>query len=175
MTKDEREALIERLQAENAESVAHIAEREGERESNPAAMQDWLLADKRVTGGPKSYGEPMGAPPVQKSNGNDLVYRTTANGAQATAARPDTAAIYSHDDSDALAQAMAEVIVETRRELRHEMQREVAILRNENAELRGMLGAVLTMLGKSANFSDSKTDDVVDLPRGFIRRVHNNG
>jgi hypothetical protein len=36
-----------------------------------------------------------------------------------------------------------------------------------------MLGATLTLLGKSETVSNSKAADVVDLPRGFLRRVQN--
>jgi hypothetical protein len=53
------------------------------------------------------------------------------------------------------------------------LNRELALLRNENAELKGALGSVLQLLGKSVPHVRDD-DTVVDLPRGFMRRVHDN-
>jgi len=51
--------------------------------------------------------------------------------------------------------------------------RKIGILEGEIRELKGMLGATLTLLGKSDTMSHLKSADVVELPHGFLRRVQN--
>ena len=69
MTRSEREALIERLQAANVDSTVEIERRQAEREADPNAMQELLLADRRVTRDENdlAFGDPAdgrGSPPV---------------------------------------------------------------------------------------------------------------
>jgi hypothetical protein len=67
-----------------------------------------------------------------------------------------------------LAETMGEVIATLRREWRQEIDRRVTTLQNENAELRGMLGATLTLLGQKSGNATSVAkpeSDVVELAR----------
>lgn len=86
--------------------------------------------------------------------------------------------LFGDERDDQLARALGGIIAACREEWQHEIARETTILRNENAELRGMLNATLTMIGapertKSAA-QNSHDDSVVELPR-FLRKVHDNG
>jgi hypothetical protein len=55
-----------------------------------------------------------------------------------------------------------------------ERDRKIGILEGEIRELKGFVGGLLTLLGKSRNFPDldSKSADVHELPRRFLRRTH---
>jgi hypothetical protein len=73
MTRSEREALIERLQAANVDSTVEIERRQAEREADPNAMQELLLADRRVTRDENdlAFGDPAdgrGSPPVSEND-----------------------------------------------------------------------------------------------------------
>jgi hypothetical protein len=64
---------------------------------------------------------------------------------------------------DDFARAMGELISELRREWRHEIDRRISTLQCENAELRGMLGATLQLLGQRPE-DRSKSGQIIDLP-----------
>ena len=58
---------------------------------------------------------------------------------------------------DIVAEGMTLYVEEKRRQWREEIDRELATLRAENAELKGMIGTVLRLVTKS-------DDTIVDLP-----------
>jgi hypothetical protein len=177
MTNEERLDWIDRLQRENAEARDRIAARERQRLEDPLGFDH--PADRRLTGDPAdlAYGEPLeaeGGPYARRGGGAGLLYRMGPENAPAPASQP--AGAPSSDglslDADAVAQAIADALFETRAELRREFARELAILKNENTELKGMLGAVLAIIGKSGTLStldNVKSADVHHLPRGFLR------
>ena len=83
-------------------------------------------------------------------------------------------------DADVLTEALGEFGVGLCAHLREETEgellkrdRKIGILGGEIRELKGMLGATLTLLGKSDTMSHLKSADVVELPHGFLRRVQN--
>jgi hypothetical protein len=81
------------------------------------------------------------------------------------------------DERDAmLSEAIGICLVATRRELRAEYRTALAERDARIARLEGMLDAVLTMLGGDKKVGHVLHDSsVVELPRGFLRRVHTNG
>ena len=84
MTRSEREALIERLQAANVDSTVEIERRQAEREADPNAMQELLLADRRVTRDENdlAFGDPAdgrGSPPVSENDDRGILYRRYDN------------------------------------------------------------------------------------------------
>src|SRR5262249_28416020 len=140
----------------------HIAEREQARENDPALMQDHLLAAH----------EPIRRPLVEQTNELGLITRDYAGNAQALAAEPDA------DGLDDYTRAICRYVVEyTRQNLPErdqrldiheneivalkrlvresiERDRKIGILEGELREVKGMLGATLTLLGqKSADVS----------------------
>jgi hypothetical protein len=123
-------------------------------------------------------------PPVCESDDAGLVYKTHDNNEPAPAAADDgdwsgwEAWLRAHLDNEraVFTEALAEVISELRKEWRAEhaqalteLARKFADLRAENAELKGMLAATLTLLGQHAGDS-TKAANVVDLPNW--RRGH---
>src|SRR5262249_62086664 len=50
--------------------------------------------------------------------------------------------------------------------------RKIAELAGKLREVKGMLGAVLTLMGKASHETHSKGADVVELPKNFLRRTH---
>src|SRR5262249_51399393 len=96
----------------------------------------------------------QGPPTVTKSAGNGgLTYSTRENALAATpaAAGDDAGPFFGDHRDEQLVEAVGEALSLLRREFRHEIAREVTILRNENAELRGMLNAALAVLNGSAD------------------------
>jgi hypothetical protein len=57
----------------------------------------------------------------------------------------------------------------TRRE-NAERNENLSALREQVAELRGTVNALLTLLGKSQSFGNMATDGVIDLPKNFWRK-----
>jgi hypothetical protein len=190
MTKDERLERIAELRDANAASEARIAELERKRLEDPFTFD---LADARLTGDESdlcfgsAVGEPAGAAPVAKSEpGLGLVYRTQEN-AQASGAATDHAPSEPDDPwkdwnewvkahlrierqsiREELEGMLVAIIVELREDWREEITKAVAERDTEIAHLRGQV-EVLTRLYAG------KSDNVAELPKGFIRKVHDNG
>jgi len=115
--------------------------------------------------------------PASESDDDGLVYKDHDNAAQQPAPATEAEADWSGWEKwlrghlnneraemlDLLAKAMGEVIAEERAAARRERDTELLKVRAELAELRGRTDALLGLL-------QSKTGDVVDLPRGFWRR-----
>jgi hypothetical protein len=138
MTREERAELIERLARENAEARERIEALRLKREENPF---EYDLADRRLTDDPSDLHfsaavqeKAEGGPPVAKSNGDGLVYRMGPENALAPVPAADTdwsgweAWMQGHLDilrqemSAAVSKALGIVTVETRRELRAEIE-----------------------------------------------------
>jgi hypothetical protein len=104
------------------------------------------------------------------------------NGARATAPAPVSVQSSETDDGnwrDEVARGMAEVVLQTRRELRAERDKALSESDRRIARLETQVETLLTLLGadklppdKAAAIND---DRVVDLPRGFLRRRGRNG
>jgi len=100
---------------------------------------------------------------MRRSDAEAVLYRTSENNAQAPAAT--TSAFSSADDLDDYTKGIAEFV--------YRYTAEKLAARDRKIErLEAKLDAVLTMLGKSHNLLDSKSADVVDLPKNFLRRRH---
>jgi hypothetical protein len=156
MTPEEKLALIQRLAREADEGRQRIEAMRLKRKEDPYSFD---LADRRLTDDPSDLCfttamEPAEGPPVEKSNGNALLYRMGPENALAPTPA-DTgwsgweAWMQGHLDnlrqemSAAVSRALGIVTVETRRELRAEFEIKFADLRTENAALKGMLGDIL--------------------------------
>jgi hypothetical protein len=159
MTDDERRELAELYAADDRLRAEHA---------------DWL-----------ARREAAAAAPVRKSNAEGVLYRTSENNAQAPAVAAVVSAPSDETDwRDEVAQSMGEIFAHERKRERSErnaalavLNREISVLKNENAEIRGMLGAVLAIIGGDKKVGQKGHDDsVVELPKNFLRRVvHNNG
>jgi hypothetical protein len=118
---------------------------------------------------------PSASPPVRETDDASIIYRTVDNNAMAAAPQPEDAAINGHDDEEpeAFERAFNELQMDTLayviNELREEWRRDHAV---EIAKLAAKLDVVLQLLGKSFTVRDLRATDVIDLPRGFIRRRH---
>jgi len=148
MTDDERRELAELYAADDRLRAEHA---------------DWL-----------ARREAAAASPV-------LLYRTTEQNVPAPAPQPGGAAdsqpsgaLFGDWRDQALSEAMGVVIVETRREMRKERDAALAERDARIAKLEVQIEMLLALLGKSDTVSHLKAADVVDLPRGFLRRIHNN-
>jgi len=124
--------------------------------------------------------------PMHETVPAGVLCRDYGGGALARALPPaaepsDGNGIFGDWRDDQLARAIGFALCETRRELREERDaelvkrdRRIAELEGEIRELKGFVGGVLTLLGKSQNFLDSKDASNLkaadDTPR--IRKVH---
>jgi hypothetical protein len=171
MTPEERLDWIDRLQREAAEGRERIAELQRRRLEDPFAYD---LADYRFTqeAGDFVYAAPTeplegrGARHTRRIGGEGgLVYRMTEN---APAPAPPPAGAPSSDEGD-WRDAVAEGIAIACEALRHEIERELTVLRNENRELKGMLSAALQLLG-GAGQPKSGSASIVELPNWRRRR-----
>ena len=118
--------------------------------------------------------EPIRRPPVSETDDAGLVYKQHDNSepAPAAAAAADWSAwdrwLRAHLDIerrgllDALEKDMRNLIADLRREWRHDVEREIGVLKNENAELHGKIDVLLALLQTKGS--------VVDLPRGGWKR-----
>jgi len=167
MTRDE---MIEQSRRRAEELRADIERRAAERERDPAAMQDWLLAD----------AEPIEAPPVSENELPHIIYRDFDGGALTPGSEPDMPPDFSGWEKwldghlaimrkailDDVARGTAQATMTLIQRERARFERELAILKNENAEIKGMLTSALMLLGQK----ETKAADIVELPRGFIRK-----
>ena len=135
MTEEERLAWIDHLQRDAGEGRERIRQRQEAREADPALEQDWLMAEVE-----------------QRDAG--LVFKEHDNGALDSAPEPEP--VRSYDD--VVAEAIGIVAAELRREWREERSAEVAVLKQEIAELRGQVSALLALLGQKS------VGKVIDLP-----------
>ena len=145
MTRSEREALIERLQAANVDSTVEIERRAAAREADPFSASEMMLADARDThaSGDLHYTDPAdggGSPPVSENDDRGILYR-----------RYDNRALYDGpDDGDGggeLMQALDRFADATTKALDDDA-RKLAELRAENVEVKGLLADALAKVGK---------------------------
>jgi hypothetical protein len=161
MDRFEREARIQELEQRSAEHRAELERRESEREADPCAMQDHLLAEHAAS-------EAIRSSPVSQPGEIGLVYKDFDNGAldAAPTADADTDAenaknqrdwdrwlkghlnVERRELIDALDKDIRNLVEMLRAEWRQEIAREIGTLKNENAEIRGMLTGALTILEK---------------------------
>jgi hypothetical protein len=175
MTTEERLQRIAKLRDDNERSRDRIAEREAERDRDPYAMQNFLMADARVAkdAGDLHFTEPLETPRgepvealyVRQTDSRGMLFRVGPENAAAPTAAAIWASQMGLDDGDALAQALAAIVVATKKELRAEFQRELAELRAENAELKSMLGDVLKRLETCGKAVSRLAADVVSERR----------
>jgi hypothetical protein len=162
VTRDERLDLIDRLKAANAEARERIRQREEERERNPHAMQELLLADSRITKDASDLvftdpsDEPEPSPLVQKSADPDIVYRRYENNAQAASPEPPDWSgwetwLKGHLDlvREELIDATAEGMVKFFGDKQRAIDLALAALKGENADLKRMLADALVRLGQN--------------------------
>jgi len=116
-------------------------------------------------------------PPVQKSDGDGLVYRTHENNAPAPAPPPDAEPSESepYPPLEQLHQAIAQFVVcWTNRKLDQALiarDRRIGILEGEIRELKGFVGGIVALLGqKQVDNVSLKHGDVTELPK---RRMQN--
>ena len=129
--------------------------------------QDQLMLEHREW---LAEREAVGGSPMRKSQpDHGLLYRSIDD-ALVPAPEPEPAASDSeYPPLDTLLRSLGEAMSEyvhgklAERDIKYD--RELALLRNENAELRGMIGTVLQLIGKPETVSN-KAANVVDLPKG---------
>jgi hypothetical protein len=172
MTREERLDLIEQLRADADAGRERIAENrrrlEELAESDPVAFDDYLRAERKHEGSSlmRKSDHPAG-----------LLYRTTDNALQRAPAVEREAfdeqpPAFDERQRDCLATVIAELRKEFDqrvkiRAVRFVLQKSIADLQAENAEIKGMLGATLQLLGqKMGNITTviKPKSDVVDLP-----------
>jgi len=133
--------------------------------------------------------EPIRRPPVSETELPRIIYRDYDGAAfQPTpepTPEPTPDALFGDWRDDALARGIGFALSEVRHQLRTEREaalvtrdRKIAELEGELREIRGMLGATLALLGQKSEGSSSvratnPRTEVVELPRGFMRRVQN--
>src|SRR5262249_49144209 len=108
--------------------------------------------------------EPMRRPPA-----SEIIYRDYDGGAQASASVADAEPLEgeAYPPVQTLLKSVAEATMMLIWRERDAFDRKLADLRAENAELKGMIGSVLMLLGqKSGNVTTVKKpeSDVVELP-----------
>jgi hypothetical protein len=166
MTDDERRELRDLMQAHDRMMTEH---------------QEWM-----------ARREAAASPPARENGPQGILYRATENNAQppvaamdATPSDDDVAQLFDDPELNRnFTHAMGYVISELRHEWRTERDaalverdRKIGILEGELREMKGMLGAVLALMGgkplptSNKNISDDST--VIELPR-FLRRTHDN-
>ena len=161
MDREQRLDLMDRLQADNEAARERLAERQRQREDDPAAMQNWLLADRRATGDEHDLAftepcEPVASPSVTKSGlPGGLIRKITETARARPAVTVAAASTGNGDDSNGwndwvkrhLENERAEVldlVVRMVGQVIHEMRKEraveIAALRRELTQLRSLLG-----------------------------------
>jgi hypothetical protein len=136
---------------------------------------------------------------VQKSGSEDILYRDAPENAPAPASMADAEPFIDDDRSEAdlpvvvfgegdprdeiLTDLLADLIVGLRREHRRSMvglHRQFASWRKEQRHMRMILEDEIKVLRKRIDLTDRNdrddrgSDNVIDLPRGFIRRRNDN-
>jgi hypothetical protein len=109
---------------------------------------------------------------VRKSEPEDVLYRVCDNiaPAPATYREPEP---FNEEQADALAHLINLLREEWRTERateNAERNEKLSALREQVAELRGTVNALLTLVGKSQGFGNMATDAVIDLPKNFWRK-----
>jgi hypothetical protein len=118
--------------------------------------------------------EAAAASPVQKSDPEGILYRTTEQNGPADS--QPSGVLFGDWRDQALSEAMGFCLVETRREMRKERDAALAERDRKIERLEAKLDAVLTIIGgdKAKSVAQVVHDDsVVHLPR-FLRRTHGN-
>ena len=182
MTRSEREALVERLQAANVDSTVEIERRAAAREADPFSAREMMVADARDThaSGDLHYTGPAddeGSPPVRENDApGGLVYRRYEN-APAASPEPDWSPwenwLKAHLDNlrEELVDGMAEGMAGYFAQKRLEIDRELAVLRNTNADLRQMLGDTLKRLEQADTKLRNMAADVDGERKDHIGRM----
>jgi len=147
MTDDERRELRDLMQAHDQMMTEH---------------QEWMAAR-----------EAAAASPMQKSGAEAILYRVHEQNTQPPA--DDNGPVPSDDEQypaySVLKESIGYVIAHERASVRKALAK-----RDERiTKLEAKLDAVLTMLGQKSNFPTMGKSEVVELPRGFLRKVHANG
>jgi hypothetical protein len=148
MTREDRLERIDRLARENADSRDHIAERERQREADPALEQDHLMASALSQPGTmdaapsgeviyKRYHRSEAVQTEHDWSGWEAWLRKNLDNE-----RTQTLAIVT--------EALGIAIAETRKEVREEMRTEMRTLAAENRELKGLLGDVLARFDENS-------------------------
>jgi hypothetical protein len=170
MTKDERLARIEQLKAGGGVGRARIAESERQLEElaecDPIAFDDYLRAQRAA--------EAQASPPMSENPAPEVIYRDYNGDASRAAPAAEPAqvdwsaweawlaghlAIERSEITKGIAEGMCMYVGEKLDKLRREFERELGVLRNENAELKGMLNTALQLITKSDVVPIRKCDD----------------
>jgi len=143
MDRLERIAELKRQADQGRE---RIRQREEERERNPNAMQEHLLADARITKNPTDYcfSDPIGELPVSKTDEPAIIYRRYDGNASAPAPEPEPE---PSDDDDEFADAFDRFSEATADALVDDARR-IAELERANAELKGRVDMLVELIGQ---------------------------
>jgi hypothetical protein len=146
MTRDERLDRIDELKASNDKLRAEREERERARELDPFAYDDHLRAERSA--------EPERDACVQQNDAAGILYREFDGNALYDAPQPDWSAWESWmkghlaneraEVLELLTEGMAEFVTKYVGGKLVERDREIGVLRNENVEIRALLGSVLS-------------------------------
>jgi hypothetical protein len=138
VTRDEREAFLERLQQQNAESIAAIERRIAAREADPNSELERLMADQRFTKDESDlvYSEPVGSSPPSPAT---ILYRRYENPLP-PGPEPD-------GDPSEFEQAVDKFAATVERALADDA-RELTDLRTKVATLEGKVETLTALLGQ---------------------------
>ena len=133
-------------------------------------LAELYAADDRLRAGHADWmarREAAAASPVQRSNAEGVLYRMGPENAPAP--RPQPVPVPSEGEYpplDTLVRSLGATTAQYVAKKLAERDRKIE-------RLEAKLDAALTMLGNPQRVADSKSADVVELPRGFLRRVRN--
>jgi hypothetical protein len=165
MTRDEREALIDKLQAANAASIDELARRQAAREADPNSELERLMADARFTRDQSDlvYSEPvepLASPSGEEPGDQGIIYKRYEN----RAALYDPAASGEPSGGDEVWGALDRFTGATAKALDDD-DRRIAALERENAELRRRLDLKderdRTVAERSARVSQLQAENTV--------------
>jgi len=118
--------------------------------------------------------EAQASPPVEKSgDGAGLIFRTTETERAPAAAAVSTQSSEAEDypvGRDEVARALGVIIAELRAEWTQEFEKRESRI----ARLEGQIEMLVALLGQKLGLPTMGKSDVVELPRGFLRRTHDN-
>ena len=165
MDRLEREQLIERLQHDNEDARQRLAEQERQREQDPAAMQDYLLAaDVResFTPGDLMYSDatetPAAGPYARRTDSRGMVFKRGPENAPAPAPAPSAGDDWNawlrgwlDIERNVIAKAMGTVAAELRAEWQADIE---ALRRTWQAERRERRVRDQTIVERSGRISE---------------------
>jgi hypothetical protein len=193
MDRYDREAKIRELRDANDASRAEIARREAELAADPLGFDLVKFADRRATGldSDLAYtdarGEPAGEAHMLRTDSRGMLYRQNDDAlpapAPASALTPSSGDdewkgwndwLRAHLDNeradllDIVARALSEIVDDTCEKMRREFEAAIVERDVKIAKLEAQAELLLRM------YLPTKTGEIIEIPKGIVRRVQNN-